>query len=170
MSEAIRTAIRGASAYLREHPDEARYTDSVATASLTEGLRVEVRGAAGESVTTDMPVSIGGGASAPSPGWLLRAAHASCVATLIGMRAAEQDVELNRVEVTVDSESDDRGILGLEADVPAGPLHAAVRVAIGSPAAAEAELRAIVDWAIDHCPVHDALRRAVALHVDVRVR
>jgi hypothetical protein len=31
MTDAIRTAIQGASAYLTDHPDEARYTDSLAT-------------------------------------------------------------------------------------------------------------------------------------------
>src|SRR4051794_7791107 len=71
-TETIRGAIGAASAYLTEHPDEAAYTDSAATASLEDGLRVNVVGPAGESVTTDMPASVGGAASAPSAGWLLR--------------------------------------------------------------------------------------------------
>jgi uncharacterized OsmC-like protein len=170
MSEGIRSAIEAASAYLREHPTEARYTDSVATATLAGGLRFEVRGPGEELVATDMPASVGGSASAPSPGWLLRAAHASCVGTLIAMRAAQQAVQLDRLEVTVDSESDDRGILGLEDDVVAGPLHSAVRVSIASTAADDATLRELVDWAVDHCPVHDALRRAVPVHVEIQIR
>ncbi len=35
------------------------------------------------------------------------------------MRAAELGILLDRVEVVVDSESDDRGILAMEDDVPA---------------------------------------------------
>lgn len=170
MSDAIRHAIESASAYLRDHPEEARYTDSVATASLAGGLRFDVRGVAGESVTTDMPASVGGEASAPSPGWLLRAAHASCIGTLIAMHAAQEAIELDRVEVTVDSESDDRGILGLETGAAAGPLHSAVRVSIASTTADDAALRELVDWAVDHCPVHDAMRRAVPVHVEVQIR
>ncbi len=60
-------------------------------------------------------------ASAPSPGWLLRAAEASCVATLITMRAAMLGIDLDTLEVTVDSVSDDRGLLGVDDTVPAGP-------------------------------------------------
>jgi len=55
MTDAIRTAIEGASAYLTDHPDEARYTDSVATARVEEGLRIRVEGHGGETLTTDMP-------------------------------------------------------------------------------------------------------------------
>ena len=71
---AIRDAVRGASAYLSDHPDEARYRDSHARARLGKGLRIEVVGPGGERVRTDMPKGIGGTAKTPSPGWLLRAA------------------------------------------------------------------------------------------------
>src|SRR4051794_8188613 len=103
--DSIRDAIRGATEFLTAHPDQARSTDSVATAKLVDGLIVRVTGPGGESVTTDMVPSVGGTATAPSPGWLLRAAEASCVATLIAMRAATLGVALDVLEVTVDSES-----------------------------------------------------------------
>ncbi|HEY7942269.1 MAG TPA: hypothetical protein VID25_10005, partial [Candidatus Limnocylindrales bacterium] len=84
----IGTAIQGAIGYLTQHPDEAAYTDTAATARLKAGLRVVTTGPGSESVATDMVAAVGGGGTAPSPGWLLRAAAASCVATLIAMRAA----------------------------------------------------------------------------------
>ncbi|MCY7418333.1 MAG: hypothetical protein LH650_07535 [Chloroflexi bacterium] len=56
-SETIRQAVAGATAYLPEHPVEARYRDSVATAVLREGLVVDVTGPTGETVTTDMSTS-----------------------------------------------------------------------------------------------------------------
>jgi hypothetical protein len=62
----IRDAVSGASAYLTDHPDEARYRDSHARARLSDGLRVEVDGLGGEQLVTDMPRSIGGAATAPS--------------------------------------------------------------------------------------------------------
>ena len=37
----------------------------------------------GIEVHIDMPSSVGGGGAGPSPGWLFRAAQASCLATLI---------------------------------------------------------------------------------------
>ena len=74
--------------------------------------------------------SVGGTATAPSPGWLLRAAEASCVTTLIAMRAAVLGVTLETVEVTVDSELDDRGMLGMD---DAGSVRSAVRPRAGPP-------------------------------------
>ena len=109
----IADAVSRATDYLTEHPDEARYRDSTARARLTDGLVVEVTGPAGERASTDMPAGIGGTATNPSPGWLFRAAAASCVASLVAIRAATLGFPLRSVDVEVDSESDDRGILGL---------------------------------------------------------
>src|SRR5207244_7935482 len=118
------------------------------TATLIDGLQVRVDGPAGETLTTDMPSSVGGGGQPPSPGWLFRAALASCEATLIAMRAAVEGVELRRLEVTVDSESDDRGILGLDDAVPAAPLSIGVRVRIVASGAAADRLRDIAEWGL----------------------
>jgi uncharacterized OsmC-like protein len=168
MSKEIATAIENAVGYLTEHPDEAAYTDSEATARIDTGLRVRVAGPDGASITTDMPTGVGGSGSAPSAGWMMRAAHAACEATLIAMRAAQQGVHLDHLEVTVDSKSDDRGILGIEDSVPAGPVSARVQVTVSSSSASEAELRAVVEWAHEHCPVADAISRAVPVTLDVR--
>jgi uncharacterized OsmC-like protein len=169
MSE-IASAVERARAYLGEHPDEARYRDSNARAVLAEGLRVEVSGPGGESTRTDMPSGIGGSAAAPSPGWYLRAAAASCVAALIGIRAATLDIELpaGSVEVIVDSESDDRGILGIDESIPAGALSMKIVVAFAAGTADPTALDALARWAVDHCPVTDTVRRAVPLQIEVR--
>jgi uncharacterized OsmC-like protein len=164
-SEAIRTAISAATDYLTAHPDEASYTDSPAVAVLGDGLGCHVSGAAGEDLTTDMPSSVGGSGSAPSPGWFLRAAEASCLATLIAMRSAVLGAEVGRIEVTVDSESDDRGILGLDASIPAGPLAGRVLVTFRGGTAPPRLLNEIATWAFDHCPVTDAVRRAIPLEL-----
>jgi uncharacterized OsmC-like protein len=163
----IGDAIRGARDYLTAHPDEAAYSDSAATARLEGGLRVSVTGPDGASMMTDMPPSIGGGASAPSPGWLMRAAHAACVATLIAMRAAEEGIEFGSLEVTVESDSDDRGILGAGDDVPAGPLRSRVRIRLGAEGVDADRLRQIAEWGWRHCPVDDAMRRAIDVAVEI---
>jgi uncharacterized OsmC-like protein len=165
--EKIADALAGAAEYLTAHPAEARYTDSLATATAGKGLRVDVRGPNGEQLATDMVASVGGEGSAPSSGWFLRAAEAACVATLVVMRAAQVGIEPGRVKVDVDSVSDDRGILGLAEDVPAGPLSTRVRVTFAGSDAGRAELEALADWAVDHCPVTDAVRRAVPMSIEV---
>jgi len=164
----IQDAVAQASAYLTAHPDEARYRDSAATARITSGLRAEVTGPGGEALRTDMPRGIGGGATAPSPGWFFRAAVAACVASLIAIRAASTDRQILSCEVQVDSESDDRGILGLDDAVPAGPFSTRIEVTIEAPGMQRADRLALARWAVDHCPVTDALSRAVPIELDVR--
>ena len=163
----IRNAVETARAYLAEHAQEARYRDSVAKARLGDGLRVEVHGPGGEELITDMPKGIGGGASVPSPGWYFRAAAASCVASLIGIRAAMVGLELpaDSLDVTVDSESDDRGILGLEETVPAGALSMRVAVSLVAKSVDRAAFEEVVRWAVDHCPVTDTAARAVPVEL-----
>jgi len=165
----IADAVARARAYLTEHPSEALYRDAYARARLSSGLVVDVDGPGGEVLRTDMPRGIGGSATLPSPGWYLRAATASCVVSLIAIRAATLGVPLGSgaVEVIVDSESDDRGILGLDDSVPAGAISTkvVVRFTPGEVPADQAE--AIARWAVDHCPVTDGLRRAVPLDLEI---
>jgi uncharacterized OsmC-like protein len=171
MGEAdIARAIANARSYLTANPGEARYRDGAATASVEDGLRVRVTGAEGESLVTDMVTGVGGGASAPSPGWVFRAAYASCVATLIAMRAAEEGWPLSGLEVSVDSESDDQGILAISSDVPAGPLSMRVVVVASVPGAEPPALRAAIEAAIARCPVHDAVVRPVPVEIEIRAR
>jgi uncharacterized OsmC-like protein len=131
-NDQIRDAIENAKKHLSEHPAEARSTDRPATAVIEHGLRCRVDGPEGVLAVTDMPASVGGEDSAPTPGWLARAAQASCDATVIAMRAAELGIGVQRLEVTVDSESDDRGLLGLDEATPAGPLSSRIRVRIAA--------------------------------------
>jgi len=167
--EEIAAAIAGARTYLTANPAEARYRDSPATATLEDGLRTRVEGPDGAPIVTDMVTGVGGGGTAPGPGWMFRAAHASCVATLIAMHAAVAGIDLERLQVTVDSESDDRGILGIDPDVPAGPLGIRVVVSITAVGADADRARRIVDEGVAHCPVHDLAARAVPVEVVVQI-
>ena len=164
----ISDAVARAAAYLAEHPDEARYRDSAATARIESGLVASVIGPGGEQVQTDIPAGIGGTATTVSPGWLLRAAAASCVASLIVIRASALGLTLGPVEVTVDSESDDRGILGIDDSIDAGALSMRVVVAIGDPSPTGQDRQDLVSWALRHCPVTDTVARAVPISVEVR--
>lgn len=110
----IQQSIAGVIEYLSAHLDQRRYTDKAATAVIEAGLRCRAGGPNGAALISDMPRAIGGGGAAPSPGWLLRAALASCDATVIAMRAAQLGAALSTLEAIVDSESDNRGLLGMD--------------------------------------------------------
>lgn len=163
----IAQAITRSRQYLNDRPEKACSRDSKATAVLEEGLRVRVEGPHGWSLVTDMAPGVGGKGSAPTPGWMLRSASAACLASLIAMRAAEKGVDLSLLEVEVDSESDNRGLLGLGDDIPAGPLGLRTLVRVAAADADDATLRDIVQWADEHSPVDDAVRRAVPVELVV---
>lgn len=163
----IGESIQNAVGYLSEHPDEARYTDSFARASLGDSLSVTVVGPGGEHIVTDMPTGIGGKGESPSPGWLYRASIASCVAVTIGMEAAREGITLDSLEVEVDSESDDRGILGMDASIPPGPLSARIRIRASAGGVGPDRLRQIVETGAGRCPVCDATKRAVTVTMEI---
>jgi hypothetical protein len=85
----IQQSIEGVIKYLTENPAKCRYTDKAAVAVVEDGLRCRADGPNGAILISDMGKAIGGGGSAPSPGWLFRAALANCDATVIAMRAAQ---------------------------------------------------------------------------------
>lgn len=167
--EHIQNSVKDVIAYLNENPKDALSNDPPVTAIMENGLRCRATGAGGETVVTDMPEAIGGGGSAPSPGWLSRAALATCDATRIALHAAQLGVTLDTLEVTTDSVSDDRGLLGLDKSVPAGPLSLRTRVTIGAAGVAEEVLREIVGFAVTHSPVADGCRRATPSQVEVKI-
>jgi uncharacterized OsmC-like protein len=128
---------------------------------------VAVTGPGGEKATTDMPAGVGGTATVPSPGWLFRAAAAACVASLIGIRAAMSGIRLESADVTVDSESDDRGILGLDSTIPAGALAMKIVARVRADGLSMDATEALIRWAVDHCPVTDTVQRAVPIELVV---
>lgn len=163
----IRAAIEKVAKAIAEQPEKARVKNPPATASLVDGLKCQVTGPAGEATVTDMPAGVGGGASAPSPGWFMRAALASCNATCIAMRAAKRGINLARLQVTVSSETDNRGLLGIDDDVSAGMRPLRVHVRIRAPGTPGEELSELVREACSHSPV--GCTDATSAQVDVQV-
>jgi uncharacterized OsmC-like protein len=166
--QSIRTAIEQASNYLVEHPEAARASDAAATAVCEDGLRFRIEGP-WSPLTSDMSKSVGGDASAPSPGWLLRAALAACDATLVAMEAARDGIELTDLQVSVESESDFRGVLGVDPTVQPGPLSMRVAYRLAAKNATDDQLRAIVQRAESHSPVRDALTREVPMTTEIAI-
>ena len=79
---------------------------------------------------------------------------------MIAIRAAQEGIALQSLQVTIQSVSDDRGMLGL-ADANAGPIESSALVVISAEGVSAEKLRGIVEWGEAHSPVTDALCRAV---------
>lgn len=165
----IREAIDNVSKAIVANPDKARIKNATAVASLKGGLAFTVSGPKGEAVATDMPNAIGGGGGVPQPGWLLRAALASCTGTVIAMRAAQLGITLDRLEVNVDSESDNRGLLGLDENVSAALSNLRTVVNVRAANASHGDLKALVQWGNAHSPVACTLRDALGANIEVVV-
>jgi uncharacterized OsmC-like protein len=145
---------------LRAHPEKARAKYAPATATLESGLKCRVTGPSGERIETDMPPALGGAGSGPNPGWFFRASLAACCSTVIAAQAARLGINLTKLEVTVEGEGDNRGMLGLDDAISAG--HSAIRtnVRISAQDATSEQLEELVQWAAAHSPVGCTVRDA----------
>ena len=168
-SENIRSSIEETISYLKANPEKARSKATAATAVLEKGLKVRTMGPNEQVIITDMPKTVGGGGTAPTPGWFMQAALATCNATGFAMKAAREGIELTTLEVSVDTESDTRGIFGIDESLKAGPLNMKTRVRIGAEGVAEEKLYEIVKWNDKHSWVGNAICRSVPLETEVKI-
>jgi uncharacterized OsmC-like protein len=161
-----REALERAQRIFLEKPAAARRVNATATAVWRNGLSCEVTGPASEKAITDMPEPMGGKGSAPNPGWLLRAGMASCTATAIAMRAAMLGIELRQLEVSVESESDARGIVGIP-NAPTAFAGMRMSIRIGADGVDESRLRELAMWGEARSPVNCTLRDHSPLTLDI---
>jgi uncharacterized OsmC-like protein len=110
----------------------AALSSAKASGRLDEGLHCTV--SSGQlDVKMDMPKELGGDASAPTPGFFIRAGLIGCVAIGIKMTAAREGVRLESVDVDVEMDFDDAAIFGL-GDNTAAPLETRLTITLESPA------------------------------------
>lgn len=166
--ESIRTALEKAQRVFAAKPAAAVNQNAPAAARLLEGLRCEITAPDGTRVFADMPPAMGGGGSAPGPGWYLRAGIAGCAAIRIKMRAAELGVPLTLLEVTVHSQTDYRGMFGIN-DGPIGLSGLRMEVRIGATGTEPEALRELVRWSEARSPVGCTLREAPGCALEVVV-
>lgn len=156
---------------VRQRPGVAQVKDVPATALWEGGGKTQTRHPDGNLIHTDLPQELGGDGERVSPGWLLRAALASCAVTRIAMLAAERGMQPQRLEAEVTSDTDLHGLLGLPREdgqrIPAGPLAIHVQVSISVPGAVQAEVRELVEQAMRVSPMLSALAEAVPVHLDI---
>lgn len=165
----IQESMQGVIEYYTQNPDKALSQDKEAIAIVEEGLRVRATGPDGQTLVCDMPKGLGGNATAPSPGWMMRASLANCEAVMIALRAAQLGIELSTLEVRVDSRSDDRGMLGMDDSKPAGPLNMKMSIRIGAEGVSSDQLQEVVEWAEKHSPVGEPLGRVMPTEYAVEI-
>jgi uncharacterized OsmC-like protein len=156
-TERIAAALGRLRAALASRPELGRAKVSTSVAHLTEGLRCVVHEHS-FTVESDLPAPLGGDDAAPSPSALVRAALGACLAMGYQLRAAEAGIALDAVRVTVESESDVRGLLGPGTSEPPGFTALRYHVEIDSPASV-AELDRLIELGDLHSPVLDMLNR-----------
>ena len=169
----IAAAIQRVESVFRRRPEAALDDDAPASARWQGRTRVVATHASGAAVVTDMPVELGGSGDQVTPGWLFRAALASCAATRIAMAAAVDGIELSSLEVLARSRSDARGLLGMaESDgspVPAEPRDVELQVRIAAAGQSPERLRALVQGCDCFSPVTQTLRQAIPVSVHIQV-
>ena len=164
----IREALERVQRVFAAKPGTALKPNAPASARLLEGLRCEISAPDGLKVFADMPPEFGGGGTAPGPGWYLRAGMASCSAIRIKMRAAELGIALTRLEVTVHSQLDYRGVFDMDGVSP-GLSNFRMEVRIAAADTDAAALRELVHWAEARSPVGCTVREAAHYALEVLV-
>jgi uncharacterized OsmC-like protein len=172
-AERISKAMQRVRAILARRPDAGIHIDEPATAHWDQGLRVVARHESGMQVTTDMPVELGGSGKEVTPGWLLRAGLASCLATRIAMEAAAAGIPIARLEVIATSTSDARGLLGMMDEggnqISPAPRDVRLEVRLTAPNAHRERLQALIENSVRCSPLSAAVETAVpvALHIEL---
>ena len=168
-TENIRKSIEETISYLKTNSEKALNMATAATAILERGLKVHTKGSEGQVIVSDMPSTVGGRGAAPTPGWYMQAALAACNATGIAMKAARDGIELTTLEVSIETESDTRGIFGIDESIQAGPLNMRTRVRIGAKGVPEEKLHEIVKWSEKYSWVGNAICRSVPLETEIEI-
>jgi len=129
----------------------------ISTTRITNGLTCEIT--EGDwTIKTDMPTTMGGSATAPTPGVFGRAALGGCLATGYMIWAAHLDIQIDHVEVRIEADYEDGAFFGIT-DAPAGYMEVRYYVKIES-AHSRQEIEDFLNIADKHSPYLDVFSRA----------
>ena len=122
-------------------------------------LRCEAsHGPSGASLTTDAPTDNGGKGASFSPTDLVATALGTCVLTILGLAANRHGLDLTGTTVHVSKE------------MIADPLRRirSLRTVVKVPKGAvdDRDLRAKLEQAARHCPVHQSLRQDIEMPIE----
>ena len=123
---------------------------------ITNGLSCEIT-EGNYKLIADMPASVGGNASGPTPGVYGRAAFGSCLAIGYMMKASAMNIKIDSLEVEVQADYDDGALFGTS---PAYPGYQEVRYTVRIESdAAENEILQMLDVADKQSPYLDVFNR-----------
>jgi uncharacterized OsmC-like protein len=169
-SQDISAAVQRTEHILSQRPSAAVRTDSPALARWIGGMQVETGGGDGDNILTDVPAALGGDGVGVTPGWLARAALASCTVSCIALAAARAGIELERLEAETRSRSDVRGVLGLASPsgpVDPGPSDVELIVRIAAPGVSAERLRALATDTQALSPLMSLFTRATPVQLSI---
>lgn len=138
----------------------------ISKAKIINGLGCEITEGK-HKLIADMPESVGGDASGPTPGVYGRAAFGSCLAIAYMMKASAMNIKINSLEVEVQADYDDGALLGTSSAVP-GYLELRYKVTVESDAA-EDEIMQMLDIADKQSPYLDVFSRPQKCIRDVHI-
>lgn len=118
-------------------------------------------------LTADMPTSVGGDGSAPTPGVYGRAALGSCLAIGYMLWAARLDVPIASIDVQVEADYDDGALFGVS-DSPPGYLEVRYTVTVETNAP-DSDVQRVLDEGDAHSPYLDVFKRAQTCRREVRL-
>lgn len=140
-------------------------THSQGTVDTFFGVGEERRHDRPTTLDADHPAVLVGSDKGPTPVEHVLAGLAACLTAGIANVAAARNIELTKVESTVEGDIDLNGILGLDAEVRNGFEAIRVRFSIQGDASPE-ELQRIVDQSRRRSAVYDILTNGVPVSID----
>ena len=138
----------------------------ISRTKITNGLSCEIT-EGNYKLVADMPESVGGNASGPTPGVYGRAAFGSCLAMAYMIKASAMDIKIDSLQVDVQADYDDGALFGTST-APPGYLEVRYTITIES-GAAEDKIMEMLDVADRHSPYLDVFARQQKCTRDVHI-
>jgi uncharacterized OsmC-like protein len=172
-AETIAKAVQRVRTVLSRNPQAGIHNDEPAIARWEHDLRVVCSHGNGTQMATDLPAGIGGTGDQVTPGWLMRAGLASCLATRIAIGAALEGIVLTQLEVSATSTSDARGLIGMTTElgepITPGPRELRLEVRISACGVPRERLQGIIAESHRCSPVSAALQNAVPIVLQIEI-
>ncbi|MCI4646400.1 MAG: OsmC family protein [Hyphomonadaceae bacterium] len=163
----IRTALKRATRTVTLKPAFGQRTYAN-TATVRSGLACNI--AEGKhDLISDVPPGMGGSGQGASPSMLFRSAVSGCLAIGLKMWAARQNVPVEEISVTVETDVDARGQLGVACKAAPGFEAIRVTIEIASNAPAEA-IGAVIEKTLRTSPMIDAISGPDAIDLTTHIR
>jgi len=138
----------------------------ISKAKITNGLCCEIT-EGNYKLIADMPESIGGSATGPTPGVYGRAAFGGCLAIAYMLRASAMNIKIDSLQVDVQADYDDGALFGTSS-APPGYLEVRYKVTVESDAP-EDKILEMLDAADKHSPYLDVFARQQKCTRDVQI-